>query len=69
VKRPDWKVECIEQIVIAKIEGNNIGLVVDEVIGKHQTAIKSSGQFYREVEGLSGAPILGNGTVALILDV
>ena len=59
----------IEQIVITEIEDNNIGFVVDEVIGEHQTVIKSLGRFYREVEGLSGATILGDGTVALILDI
>src|SRR5208337_5689341 len=59
----------IEQIVITEIEENNIGFVVDEVIGEHQTVIKSLGRFYRNVEGLSGATILGDGTVALILDV
>jgi two-component system chemotaxis sensor kinase CheA len=42
---------------------------VDQVIGGHQTVIKNLGTLYREVEGLSGATILGDGTVALILDV
>jgi two-component system chemotaxis sensor kinase CheA len=59
----------IEQIVIAEIGDNNIGFVVDEVIGAHQTVIKSLGRFYRDIEGLSGATIMGDGTVALILDI
>ncbi len=58
----------IEQIVIAEIGGDNIGFVVDEVIGEHQTVIKSLGTFYKNVEGISGATILGDGKVALILD-
>lgn len=62
--RPD-----IEQIVIVAVDGNRIGLVVDKVIGEHQTVIKSLGRVYRDTEGLSGATILGDGTVALILDV
>jgi two-component system chemotaxis sensor kinase CheA len=39
------------------------------VTGKHQTVIKSLGKIYQNVVGLSGATILGDGTVALILDV
>src|SRR5208282_958297 len=58
----------IEQIVIAEIGDDNIGFVVDAVIGEHQTVIKSLGTFYKNVEGVSGATILGDGTVALILD-
>jgi two-component system chemotaxis sensor kinase CheA len=59
----------IEQIVIAGINGERVGLVVDHVIGEHQTVIKSLGRAYKNVEGVSGATILGDGTVALILDV
>ncbi len=59
----------IEQIVIAEIGDGNIGFVVDSVIGEHQTVIKSLGTYYKNVEGISGATILGDGTVALILDV
>ena len=59
----------IEQIVVTGIEGRRIGFVVDDVIGEHQTVIKSLGRMYRDVEGLSGATILGDGTVALILDI
>ena len=59
----------IEQIVIARIDGMRVGFVVDHVIGEHQTVIKSLGKFYHEVKGLSGATILGNGAVALILDL
>ena len=62
--RPD-----IEQIVITEVERNRIGLVVDNVIGEHQTVIKTLGRAYRDVEGVSGATILGDGTVALIMDV
>jgi two-component system, chemotaxis family, sensor kinase CheA len=44
------------------------GFVVDRVLGNCQTVIKSLGRFYRQVQVVSGATILGNGTVALILD-
>jgi len=60
---------AIEQIVITETDGHRVGLVVDMVIGGNQTVIKNLGTFYRDVEGVSGATILGAGTVALILDV
>jgi two-component system chemotaxis sensor kinase CheA len=59
----------IEQIVIVGIEGNRVGFVVDSVIGEHQTVIKTLGRVYKNIEGISGATILGDGTVALILDI
>jgi len=58
----------IEQVVIAEVGRQRLGLVIDEVIGEHQTVIKSMGQIFRQVEGISGATILGDGTVALIID-
>ena len=63
-ERPDR-----EQIVITRSGDYRVGLVVDGVIGNHQTVIKPLGSFYKQVEGLSGATILGDGSVALILDV
>jgi len=59
----------IEQIVIAKVNDNSIGFVVDQVLGQHQTVLKSLGSYYKNVEGVSGATILGDGSVALILDI
>jgi two-component system chemotaxis sensor kinase CheA len=59
----------IEQVVIVRIENKRIGFAVDHVVGGHQTVIKNLGAFYKGVEGISGATILGDGTVALILDV
>jgi len=59
----------IEQIVITSINGSKVGFVVDSVIGEHQTVIKTLGPMYRDVKGLSGATILGDGSVALILDL
>lgn len=60
---------AIEQIVITEMNGNRVGFVVDHVIGEQQTVIKSLGRVYRAAEGISGATILGDGTVALIIDV
>ena len=62
-KQPD-----IEQIVVARMGDTRFGFTVDQVIGQHQTVIKSLGKLYEGVKGLSGATILGDGTVALILD-
>jgi two-component system chemotaxis sensor kinase CheA len=59
----------IEKIVIAQQGEQRVGLVVDRVLGSHQTVIQSIGRFYREVEIVSGATIMGDGRVALILDV
>jgi two-component system chemotaxis sensor kinase CheA len=59
----------IEQIVITEVNGMRVGFVVDHVIGEHQTVIKSLGRAYKNAEGISGATILGNGNVALILDI
>ncbi|MBE0504725.1 MAG: chemotaxis protein CheA [Desulfuromonadales bacterium] len=58
----------IEQVVIADIGGDQLGFVVDTVIGEHQTVIKNLGSLYHDVKGISGATILGDGRVALILD-
>ena len=57
-----------EHIVIADVNSKRIGFVVDRVIGGHQTVIKSLGSIFRNVRDISGATILGDGTVALILD-
>ncbi len=58
-----------EHIVIVSVNSKRIGFVVDTVIGEHQTVIKPLGRVYAEVEGISGGTILGDGSVALILDV
>jgi two-component system chemotaxis sensor kinase CheA len=59
----------IQHVVITSVYGERVGLLVDTVVGEHQTVIKSLGRAYRNVRGISGATILGDGTVALILDV
>lgn len=65
----DGAIPPIEQIVIAETANGKVGLVVDKVIGENQTVIKNLGKIYRNVEGISGATILGDGSVALILDI
>ncbi|EGY27233.1 histidine kinase-, DNA gyrase B-, and HSP90-like ATPase family protein [Desulfovibrio sp. A2] len=59
----------IEQVVVVDAQGSRFGLVVDCVVGEHQTVIKSLGRIYKDVPGISGATIKGDGSMALILDV
>jgi two-component system chemotaxis sensor kinase CheA len=59
---------AIEQIILVETADGRHGFAVDEVLGDHQTVIKNLGRLYRDVQVVSGATILGNGTVALILD-
>lgn len=57
------------KMVIVSDEDRRVGLVVDQVIGDHQTVIKSLSKLHADVQSFSGATILGDGTVALILDI
>lgn len=57
------------RLVVVRCDGLQIGLIVDDIVGQHQTVIKTFSAYHRGVEGLSGATILGDGTVALIIDV
>lgn len=59
----------IQQVIVADTPAGKCGFLVDRVIGDHDTVIKKLGGLYRNVEEISGATILGDGTVALILDV
>lgn len=58
-----------ENIVVVRYAGHKTGLVVDQLFGEVQAVIKSLGRLYRDADGISGATIMGDGTVALILDV
>lgn len=58
-----------ENIVVARYAGSKAGLVVDELLGEHQTVIKPLGTIFQNVKELSGATILGSGDVAMIIDV
>ncbi|MGC4049657.1 MAG: chemotaxis protein CheA [Paludibaculum sp.] len=59
----------IEKVVIVQHEDQRVGLVVDFVLGTHQTVIQSLGEFYRRIDVVSGATIMGDGRVALILSI
>ena len=56
-------------MVVLESEGTKTALFVDELLGQHQVVIKSLETNYRKVHGVSGATIMGDGRVALILDV
>lgn len=58
-----------QKVVIVSDGEQRVGLVVDELIGDHQTVIKSLSRLHADVESFSGATILGDGGVALILDI
>jgi two-component system chemotaxis sensor kinase CheA len=59
----------IEKVVIVHHGDDRVGLVVDRVLGTHQTVLQPLGKFLRNIEVVSGATIMGNGSVALILDI
>lgn len=56
-------------VVIIEEQGRRIGLLVDDLVGQSQVVIKSLEANYKRLEGISGATIMGDGCVALILDV
>ncbi|KGM08210.1 Signal transduction histidine kinase CheA [Methylophaga thiooxydans] len=63
--------ETLEQglLVVVESDDSKVGLFVDELLAQQQVVIKSLETNYRKVMGVSGATILGDGTVALILDI
>ena len=59
----------VEKIVIVRHGEERVGIVVDRVLGSHQTVIQSMGKLYRNIDLVSGATIMGDGRVALILNM
>ncbi|HPA62602.1 MAG TPA: chemotaxis protein CheA [Spirochaetota bacterium] len=57
------------QIVVAEVEGTQIGFLVDKVVGHCQTVIKPLGKGVKQADMFSGASILGDGSIALVLDI
>jgi two-component system, chemotaxis family, sensor kinase CheA len=58
-----------ENVLVLRVQEQRVGLVVDRLFGESQTVIKPLGRVLGELPGVSGSAILGNGRVALILDV
>ena len=59
----------ISKIVVVRHEDKRVGIVVDRVMGSHQTVIQALGPFFRQIDVVSGSTIMGDGRVALILDI
>ena len=67
---PDGRTELVKGLLVVVESGSEkVGLFVDELLGQQQVVIKSLAANYKPVKGVSGATILGDGTVSLILDV
>jgi two-component system chemotaxis sensor kinase CheA len=58
-----------DMMVVVEADGGRVALLVDELLGQQQVVVKNLEANYRRVDGISGATILGDGRVALILDV
>ena len=57
------------QLVLTSQDGVQVGIVVDIVIGQYQTVVKPIGRVFHSIPEISGAAILGDGSVALVLDI
>jgi two-component system chemotaxis sensor kinase CheA len=56
-------------MVVVEAEGGRVALLVDELLGQQQVVVKNLEANYRRVDDVSGATIMGDGRVALILDI
>ena len=66
---PETNADHPELLVVFDIGDKHIAILVDDVVGQQQVVIKSLENNYKSVPGLAGATVLGDGSVALILDV
>ncbi len=57
-----------EQAIVVNFEEKRVGLIVDSVVGEYQAVLKPIGKHYKNQDMISGATILGDGTVALVMD-
>ena len=53
---------------MVRYEEHRIGIVIDTIIGEYQAVLKPLGKMYKKQDMISGASILGDGTIALVLD-
>jgi two-component system, chemotaxis family, sensor kinase CheA len=65
-----FRTKCpdLEQVVVIEYGDTRIGLTVDKVVGEYQAVLKSLGSIFKRQDTISGATILGDGTVALVMD-
>ncbi|KAB8033742.1 chemotaxis protein CheA [Fluviispira multicolorata] len=62
-------IEGTQTVVVVEERGNQVALLVDEVLGQSQVVIKGLGDVFKHVQGIGGGAILGDGKVGLILDL
>jgi two-component system, chemotaxis family, sensor kinase CheA len=67
--RPKSEDPCEGLMVVGEADGRPFCLLVDEMLGKQEVVIKSLGPVFRQVEGLAGGAVLGDGRVGLILEM
>jgi len=67
--KPRSEDPCEGLLIVAEGEGQRFCLMVDELIGKQEAVIKSLGETFKNIAGIAGGAILGDGRVALILDL
>jgi two-component system chemotaxis sensor kinase CheA len=56
------------QLILVKYEDKRVGVIVDNVIGEYQTVVKPLGRFLKKLENISGASIMGDGTISMVID-
>jgi len=64
----DENASDIVRVIVVHNEESKIGICVDSIVGNYQAVLKPVGKYYRDQEFVSGATILGDGTIALVLD-
>ncbi len=69
ILNPNTRTEFVKQIVIISSNKRCFGIIVDEIISEHQAVIKPLGHLHKNQKILSGASILGDETLALVIDV
>ena len=57
-----------EQIILIKYEEKLVALLVDQVVGEYQTVVKALGRFLKGQDNISGASIMGDGSISLVID-
>lgn len=58
----------IVQMVMVKSEDKKTGVIVDNVVGEYQTVVKPLGRYLKKQEIISGASIMGDGTISMVID-
>jgi len=66
---PDSRSASDGLLVVVESDGKRVGVLVDDLLAQQQVVIKSLESNFKSVSGIAGATILGDGTVALIIDV